>query len=58
MMTIIIPAYFPPKDLDWVPLAKYSDPNWYMILPLAVFSVAVVLLGMFPGPVLRLVTIW
>ena len=58
LMTIIIPAFFPPKDINWIPLAKYSDPNWYMILPLAVFSVAVVLLGMFPGPVLRLVTIW
>ena len=58
LMTIIIPAFFPPKDLDWVPLARYSDPNWYMLLPLAVFSAAVLLLGLFPGPVLRLVTIW
>jgi len=58
LMTIIIPAYFPPKGFDYVPIARYSDPNWYMLLPLAVFSLAILLTGMFPEVLGSLVTIY
>ena len=58
LMTIIIPAYFPPKGFDYVPIARYKDPNWYMLLPLAVFSLAILLTGMFPEALSGLVTIY
>lgn len=29
---------------------KVADPNWYMILPLFVFTVAIIVFGVFPGP--------
>lgn len=35
---------------------KVADPNWYMILPLFVFTAAIIAFGMFPGPLVDFFT--
>lgn len=58
LMTIIIPAFFPPRDFDPAPLAGYGDPNLYMLMPLFVFSAAIILTGLYPVSVAGLVNIY
>ena len=53
MLTIVVRAFFPsPGSVDENALTGYTDPTWHMLLPLAVFSIVTVLLGVWAGPVL------
>lgn len=53
MMTITVRAFSPGKDFDYETVAEAEDPNWMMILPLVLFVVGMVVLGLFPAPVLK-----
>lgn len=53
MMTITVRAFAPGKDFAYDTISDVEDPNWLMILPLTLFVVGMVLLGLFPAPVLR-----
>lgn len=53
MMTITVRAFAPGKDFDYETISEVEDPNWLMILPLALFVVGMVVFGLFPSPVLR-----
>lgn len=53
MMGIVIRAFFPSKDFDYETIADAKDPGWMMILPLAIFAVAMVVLGLFSQPLVN-----
>ena len=56
MLTIVIRAYFPAKDFEYDTIADVKDPNWMMLLPLAVFAVMIVGFGLCSAPVTELLT--
>lgn len=56
MLTIVIRAYFPGADFDYETISDVKDPNWMMILPLAVFVVGMVVFGLYSAPVTELLT--
>jgi multicomponent Na+:H+ antiporter subunit D len=39
-------AFFPGKDFDYDTIRDVKDPNWMMILPLALFVVAMFYFGL------------
>jgi multicomponent Na+:H+ antiporter subunit D len=51
MMTIVVRAFFPGKDFDYDTIRDVKDPNWMMILPLALFVVAMFYFGLHSQPV-------
>ena len=53
MMTIVIRAFFPREGFDYNTIKNVTDPGWKMKLPLLIFAVSVVILGVNSG---RLVT--
>lgn len=56
MLGIVVRAYFPNKDFDYDTIADVKDPNWMMLLPLAVFVVGIVGFGICSAPVTELLT--
>ena len=50
MLTIVVRAFFPDKNFDYSKIDKYSDPNWKMIVPLSVFTIAIVVFGVYSEP--------
>jgi len=50
MMSIVIRAFFPAADFDYETIAEAKDPGWMMILPLSIFAIAMVVLGLFSQP--------
>ena len=53
MMSISIRAFFPGKDFDYSTIQDVEDPNWMMILPLAIFVIAMFFFGLHSAPVIR-----
>lgn len=59
MLTVLVRAYFPKTTQAQAPQAKGAvpgkglDPNWMMLVPLALFALAILLLGICPMPLLR-----
>ena len=54
MMTIVIRAFFPGRDFDDTAIAGVTDPNWMMLVPLAVFVVVIVVFGVYSTPLVTL----
>lgn len=54
MMGIVVRAYFPKQDFDYETINEACDPNWMMLLPLGIFTVGILVLGLYPGPLLEL----
>lgn len=52
MLTISVRAFFPSKEFDYRSLKDVEDPNWMMIFPLALFALAMLILGLHPQPLL------
>ncbi|MDO5538543.1 MAG: proton-conducting transporter membrane subunit [Eubacteriales bacterium] len=50
MMSIVVRAFFPGKDFDYSTLEGIKDPTWKMCLPLCLFAVGIVCLGLFSAP--------
>ncbi len=46
MLTIVVRAFFPGKDFDYGTLQDVKDANWMMLLPLCIFVLVIVFLGM------------
>lgn len=53
MMTIVVRAFFPGKDFNYDTIAQVKDPGWKMLLPLGVFAVAMVILGLSFNPIIE-----
>lgn len=45
MLSIVMRAFFPKAEFDYNTLNGISDPNWMMILPLSLFVVGMLVLG-------------
>lgn len=54
MLTIVMRAFFPKQDFDYDTIADVEDPNWMMLLPLALFCVGMIVIGLHPQPLLSL----
>lgn len=56
MLSIVIRAFFPAKDFDYGTVADVEDPNWYMLLPLSLFVLAIVFFGLYSSPIVEFFT--
>lgn len=56
MMTIVVRAFFPGKDYNEAALKEAKDPNWKMLLPLFVFTAAIIVFGLYSSPVIQFLT--
>ena len=54
MISISVRAFFPGKNFDSSRIQAAEDPNWMMLLPLALFVIAMIYFGLHPQPVIRL----
>lgn len=54
MLTIMMRAFFPPQGFDEETIKDVEDPNWIMILPLSLFCVDMLVIGLHPQPLLSL----
>ena len=55
MLTIIIRGWFPQKGYRRDALKGFTDPSWLMVLPLTIFSILTILLGVHAQPLLDLI---
>lgn len=53
MLTIVIRAFFPAAGFDYSKLEGVKDPNWKMLAPLIVFTIMLVVFGLFSAPFIR-----
>lgn len=53
MLTITVRAFFPGRDFDYNAISDVEDPSWMMLVPLALFVVAMLVFGLYPQPVIR-----
>lgn len=53
MLTIVIRAFFPGKDFDDSSIKDVKDPSWKMLVPLVVFTVFIILFGLYSTPVVN-----
>lgn len=56
MLTMVARAFFPVKGMENETNQEAKDPNWKMVLPLAVFTVFTVLFGLYSQPLMRFLT--
>ena len=52
MMTVLVRAYFP-KIGETVADDKVTDPTWKMLVPLIVFTVVILVIGVNPAPLME-----
>ena len=53
MFSVVIRAYFPKTDFEESLIEGVTDPTWKMCMPLIFCAVAVILLGLFSGPLVE-----
>ncbi|MFI3213459.1 MAG: proton-conducting transporter membrane subunit [Eubacteriales bacterium] len=56
MLTIVMRAFFPQKDFDYETVKDIHDPNWMMILPLCVFTILIIIFGVYSEPIVNFLT--
>lgn len=56
MLTIVVRAFLPRLDFDCSSIAEVKDPTWKMCLPLVLFAVGIICLGLFSGPLVAFFT--
>lgn len=54
MLSIVIRAFYPPQGFDEKKIQDVEDPNYVMILPLIIFCIGMLVLGLRPQPLLSL----
>ncbi|MDO4739677.1 MAG: proton-conducting transporter membrane subunit [Eubacteriales bacterium] len=52
LLSVAIRGFFPGDDFDYAGLEK-AEPDWKMLVPMIVLAAAVLLMGMFPGALIR-----
>lgn len=53
MLTIVARAFFPAADFDETKNEGITDPNWKMLLPLVIFTIAMVVFGLYSKPLVQ-----
>lgn len=56
MLTIVIRAFFPVKGLDMSTLSGIKDPNWKMLVPLFIFTLDMMMFGLWSAPLVKFFT--
>lgn len=56
MLSIVVRAFFPQREFSYPTLEGIHDPNWYMLVPLAVFCIAIVFFGLYSTPLVDFLT--
>jgi len=56
MLTIVVRAFFPGKEISEEALQDVQDPNWYMLFPLICFVAVMFFFGLYSGPFVDYVT--
>ncbi|MBR6762999.1 MAG: proton-conducting membrane transporter [Clostridia bacterium] len=54
MFTILVRAFFPRRGQDKFLTSNVTDPTWHMLVPMGVFAILCVVLGLWPQPVIGL----
>lgn len=54
MLTIVVRAFFVQENFDDDTIKDVEDPNWMMLLPLLIFCVGMLAVGLHPQPLLSL----
>lgn len=49
MLSISVRAFFPGRDFDYESLRDVKDPGWRMLLPLCIFALSMLGIGLCPG---------
>ena len=50
MLTIVSRAFFPGRDFDYDSIKEYEDPGWRMLLPVILFSIIILVFGIYSRP--------
>lgn len=56
MLSMVMRAYIPGKDFDYSELEHVEDPDWRMILPLYIFVVVMLFIGVNSAPIVKFFT--
>ncbi|MDE7286354.1 MAG: proton-conducting membrane transporter, partial [Lachnospiraceae bacterium] len=56
MLTIVVRAFFPQKDFEMEMLSGIKDPNWKMLVPLFIFTINMIMLGLCSAPLVNFFT--
>lgn len=56
MLTMLVRAYMPGPDFEQSTLEGVTDPDWRMLLPLFLFVIAMVVMGLFSGSLVEFMT--
>ena len=56
MLTVVVRAFFPQRELSYAALEGIHDPNWYMLVPLFVFCIMIVFFGLYSTPFVDFLT--
>lgn len=56
MLTIVVRAFFPAKGFDYSTIEDVKDPNWKMLVPLAIFAIFIILFGLGSTPLIQFLT--
>ena len=52
MMTVVVRAFFPGRDFDFETVSGCQDPSWRMLVPITLFCVLLIFLGIYSRPLL------
>ncbi|MFQ6961873.1 MAG: proton-conducting transporter membrane subunit, partial [Clostridium sp.] len=56
MMAIVVRGFFPEKGFNEKSIENVKDPSWQMILPLMLFSIAIIGFGIYSAPLTDFLT--
>ena len=56
MLSIVVRAFFPRKDFDMETLKGVKDPNWKMLVPLFIFTIFIIVFGLWSAPMVDFFT--
>jgi multicomponent Na+:H+ antiporter subunit D len=54
MLTVVVRAWFPNRGYDEKALEGITDPNWEMKLPLGLFAIAILVIGLYSEPLMQI----
>ena len=50
MLTIVVRAFLPTEGFNYETVSGYKDPNLKMLIPLCIFTVVIIVFGVYSGP--------
>lgn len=56
MLSVVMRAFFPGKDFDYKQIEEVRDPNLIMLIPLVIFTIVILIFGVYSTPFVELFT--